>query len=141
MVDLVKVQLRQMTLAIGDGANDVSMMQKANVGVGIAGKEGMQAVMASDFAMARFKFLVKLLLVHGHWSYSRLGNMMYYFFYKNVVSYFVDDYSEIWDRCLPLSLSLSLSLSPLPSRLMPFFSSGINFSVPSLELVSLTASI
>jgi phospholipid-translocating ATPase len=89
VVELVKVQLRQMTLAIGDGANDVSMMQKANVGVGIAGKEGMQAVMASDFAMARFKFLVKLLLVHGHWSYSRLGNMMYYFFYKNVVSYFL----------------------------------------------------
>lgn len=86
VVDLVKVQLKQMTLAIGDGANDVSMMQKANVGVGIAGKEGMQAVMASDFAMARFKFLVKLLLVHGHWCYSRLGNMMYYFFYKNVVS-------------------------------------------------------
>lgn len=89
VVDLVKVQLKQMTLAIGDGANDVSMMQKANVGVGIAGKEGMQAVMASDFAMARFKFLVKLLLVHGHWSYSRLGNMMYYFFYKNVVSSFI----------------------------------------------------
>ena len=88
VVDLVKVNLNQMTLAIGDGANDVSMMQKANVGVGIAGKEGMQAVMASDFAMARFKFLVKLLLVHGHWCYSRLANMMYYFFYKNVVSYF-----------------------------------------------------
>ena len=86
VVDLVKVNLRQMTLAIGDGANDVSMMQKANVGVGIAGKEGMQAVMASDFAMARFKFLVKLLLVHGHWCYSRLANTMYYFFYKNVVS-------------------------------------------------------
>ena len=86
VVDLVKSNLNQMTLAIGDGANDVSMMQKANVGVGIAGKEGMQAVMASDFAMARFKFLVKLLLVHGHWCYSRLANMMYYFFYKNVVS-------------------------------------------------------
>lgn len=86
VVDLVKVNLKQMTLAIGDGANDVSMMQKANVGVGIAGKEGMQAVMASDFAMARFKFLVKLLLVHGHWSYSRLARMMFYFFYKNVVS-------------------------------------------------------
>ena len=86
VVDLVKVNLKQMTLAIGDGANDVSMMQKANVGVGIAGKEGMQAVMASDFAMARFRYLEKLLLVHGHWCYSRLANMMYYFFYKNVVS-------------------------------------------------------
>ena len=47
----------------------------------------LQAVMASDFAMARFKFLEKLLLVHGHWCYSRLARMIYYFFYKNVVSY------------------------------------------------------
>ena len=74
-----------MTLAIGDGANDVSMIQKADVGVGIIGREGRQAAMASDFAMARFKFLLKLLLVHGHWCYSRLAMMMLYFFYKNVV--------------------------------------------------------
>ena len=46
----------------------------------------MQAVIASDFSMARFRFLERLLLVHGHWSYSRLANMMLYFFYKNVVS-------------------------------------------------------
>ena len=85
VVETVKVNLKQMTLAIGDGANDASMIQKADVGVGIMGKEGRQAVMASDFAMARFKFLVKLLLVHGHWCYSRLAKMMLYFFYKNVV--------------------------------------------------------
>ena len=46
----------------------------------------IQAVMASDFAMGRFYFLEKLLLVHGHWSYSRLARMMLYFFYKNIVS-------------------------------------------------------
>ena len=46
----------------------------------------MQAVIASDFSMGRFRFLERLLLVHGHWSYSRLANMMLYFFYKNVVS-------------------------------------------------------
>lgn len=84
VVDLVKCGLGQMTLAIGDGANDVSMIQKADVGVGIAGREGMQAVMASDFAMARFKFLVRLLLVHGHWNYSRLARLILYFFYKNL---------------------------------------------------------
>ncbi len=44
-----------------------------------------QAVLASDFNMGRFKFLKKLLLVHGHWCYSRLANMMLYFFYKNIV--------------------------------------------------------
>lgn len=84
VVDLVKSGLGQMTLAIGDGANDVSMIQKADVGVGIAGREGMQAVMASDFAMARFQFLVRLLLVHGHWSYGRLARLILYFFYKNM---------------------------------------------------------
>lgn len=86
VVDLVKCGLGKMTLAIGDGANDVSMIQKADVGVGIAGKEGMQAVMASDFAMGRFHFLVRLLLVHGHWSYGRLARLILYFFYKNIVS-------------------------------------------------------
>lgn len=85
MVELVKCGLGKMTLAIGDGANDVSMIQKADVGVGIAGREGMQAVMASDFAMARFQYLVRLLLVHGHWCYSRLARLMLYFFYKNIV--------------------------------------------------------
>eukprot|EP00731_Ephydatia_muelleri_P030667 Em0022g181a len=84
VVRLVKEELGVMTLAVGDGANDVSMIQTANVGVGIAGREGNQAVIASDFSMARFRFLERLLLVHGHWSYSRLANMMLYFFYKNV---------------------------------------------------------
>lgn len=74
------------TLAIGDGANDVSMIQTADVGIGISGQEGMQAVMASDFALPRFKFLERFLLVHGHWSYHRLSNMILYFFYKNAVS-------------------------------------------------------
>lgn len=70
----------------GDGANDVSMIQTADVGIGISGQEGMQAVMASDFSMPRFKYLHKFLLVHGHWSYDRLARMILYFFYKNAVS-------------------------------------------------------
>lgn len=64
-----------MTLAIGDGANDVSMIQAADVGVGISGEEGLQAVNSSDYAIAQFRFLKRLLLVHGHWSYYRNGNM------------------------------------------------------------------
>lgn len=63
----------------------MSMIQAADVGIGIAGQEGMQAVMASDFSMSRFKFLRKFLLVHGHWSYDRLSRMVLYFFYKNAV--------------------------------------------------------
>ena len=55
------------TAAIGDGANDVSMIQEAHVGLGIVGKEGRAAVRAADFAFAKFKYLQKVLLVHGHW--------------------------------------------------------------------------
>ncbi|XP_036980949.1 probable phospholipid-transporting ATPase VD isoform X3 [Acanthopagrus latus] len=85
VVRLVRDQLGAMTLAVGDGANDVSMIQVADVGIGISGQEGMQAVMSSDFAISRFKHLSKLLLVHGRWCYSRLANMILYFFYKNVM--------------------------------------------------------
>ncbi|XP_012708071.2 probable phospholipid-transporting ATPase VD [Fundulus heteroclitus] len=85
VVQLIRDKLGVMTLAVGDGANDVSMIQVADVGIGISGQEGMQAVMSSDFAISRFKHLKKLLLVHGHWCYHRLANMILYFFYKNVM--------------------------------------------------------
>ncbi|KAF8967406.1 hypothetical protein BGZ46_000170 [Entomortierella lignicola] len=85
VVSMVKRGLDVMTLSIGDGANDVSMIQEANIGVGIAGEEGRQAVMASDFAIAQFRFLSKLLLVHGRWSYIRIAEMILTFFYKNIV--------------------------------------------------------
>lgn len=67
------------------GANDVSMIQMADVGVGICGQEGRQAVMASDFAMGQFRFLKQLLLVHGHWNYQRMGYLVLYNFYRNAV--------------------------------------------------------
>lgn len=88
IVRVVKEELKMRTLAIGDGANDVSMIQTADVGIGISGQEGMQAVMAADFALSRFKYLERFLLVHGHWSYDRLARMVLYFFYKNAVSTF-----------------------------------------------------
>ncbi|KAL3569923.1 hypothetical protein D5086_029813 [Populus alba] len=85
IVDLIKSRTDDMTLAIGDGANDVSMIQMADVGVGICGQEGRQAVMASDFAMGQFRFLNRLLLVHGHWNYQRMGYLVLYNFYRNAV--------------------------------------------------------
>ncbi|KAI3473084.1 hypothetical protein Pfo_030376 [Paulownia fortunei] len=85
IVDLIKGRTDDMTLAIGDGANDVSMIQMADVGVGICGQEGRQAVMASDFAMGQFRFLKRLLLVHGHWNYQRIGYLVLYNFYRNAV--------------------------------------------------------
>jgi phospholipid-translocating ATPase len=81
---LVKTRTGKITLAIGDGANDVGMIQEADIGVGISGAEGMQAVMASDVSIAQFRFLERLLLVHGHWCYSRISSMICYFFYKNI---------------------------------------------------------
>ncbi|CAA7399269.1 unnamed protein product [Spirodela intermedia] len=84
VTSLVKKGAKKITLSIGDGANDVSMIQAAHVGVGISGLEGMQAVMASDFAIAQFRFLTDLLLVHGRWSYLRLCKVVTYFFYKNL---------------------------------------------------------
>ncbi|KAK8739932.1 hypothetical protein OTU49_003271 [Cherax quadricarinatus] len=83
IVRSAKDDLKVLTLAVGDGANDVSMIQTADVGVGISGVEGRQAVMASDYAIARFRHLEKLLLVHGHWCYDRLSRIILYFFYKN----------------------------------------------------------
>uniref|UniRef100_A0A669EA79 Phospholipid-transporting ATPase n=1 Tax=Oreochromis niloticus TaxID=8128 RepID=A0A669EA79_ORENI len=83
VVELVKRHKRAVTLAIGDGANDVSMIKTAHIGVGISGQEGMQAVLASDYSFAQFRYLQRLLLVHGRWSYFRMCNFLGYFFYKN----------------------------------------------------------
>lgn len=85
IVHLVREGLEGTTLAIGDGANDVSMIQAAHVGVGVAGEEGLQAVNSSDYAIGQFRFLKRLLLVHGHWSYYRNSKMVNVFFYKQMV--------------------------------------------------------
>ncbi|KAK5131718.1 hypothetical protein LTR08_000607 [Meristemomyces frigidus] len=85
VVQMVKSGLDVMTLSIGDGANDVAMIQEADVGVGIAGEEGRQAVMSSDYAIGQFRFLTRLMLVHGRWSYRRMSETIANFFYKNIV--------------------------------------------------------
>ncbi|KAF8648400.1 hypothetical protein AX16_006309 [Volvariella volvacea WC 439] len=84
-VKLVKEGRDAMTLSIGDGANDVAMIQEANIGCGLLGLEGSQAAMSADYAFGQFKFLTKLLLVHGRWSYQRIAEMHSNFFYKNVI--------------------------------------------------------
>lgn len=89
IVDMIKSRTDDLTLAIGDGANDVSMIQMADVGIGICGQEGRQAVMASDFAMGQFRFLKRLLLVHGHWNYQRIAYLVLYNFYRNAVFVFM----------------------------------------------------
>lgn len=84
VVKLVKKSTTAPLLAIGDGANDVSMIQAAHVGVGISGVEGLQAARSADVAISQFRFLRKLLLVHGSWSYQRLSKLILYSFYKNI---------------------------------------------------------
>eukprot|EP00658_Telonema_sp_P-2_P078231 TRINITY_DN7281_c0_g1_i2.p1 TRINITY_DN7281_c0_g1~~TRINITY_DN7281_c0_g1_i2.p1 ORF type:complete len:465 (-),score=88.95 TRINITY_DN7281_c0_g1_i2:54-1325(-) len=78
---------KSITLAIGDGANDVSMIQSAHVGIGISGLEGLQAARASDYSIAQFRFLLRLLLVHGRWNYNRISKLIVFSFYKNMSLY------------------------------------------------------
>ena len=87
LVNLVRqnIQPEPITHAIGDGANDVGMIQEAHVGIGISGKEGQQAVNASDFAIAQFRFLEPLVLIHGRWNFFRLSTVVLFSFYKNAV--------------------------------------------------------
>jgi phospholipid-transporting ATPase len=83
VVELVKHHLKAILLAIGDGANDVSMIQTAHIGVGISGPGGLQAARNADVAIGQFCYLRKLLLVHGAWNFQRTSKVIFYSFYKN----------------------------------------------------------
>ncbi len=107
VVKLVKRHLKAILLAIGDGANDVSMIQAAHVGVGISGVEGLQAARSADVAIGQFRYLRKLLLVHGAWSYQRISKVILYSFYKNIALYM----TQFW-----VSWSYSVHLFGLLTR-------------------------
>ena len=112
VVELVREHTGAITLSIGDGANDVAMIQKASVGVGISGNEGkyssligweriilksdwltgLQAANSADFAIGQFRYLQRLLFVHGAWNYSRISKVILYCFYKNITLYVI----ELW---------------------------------------------
>lgn len=93
VVKLVKKNVDgSVTLAIGDGANDVGMIQAAHVGVGISGMEGLQAARSADFSIAQFRYLQKLLLVHGGWAYAKTSKLVLYSFYKNITLYLI----QLW---------------------------------------------
>ena len=95
VVKLVKkYQKESILLAIGDGANDVSMIQAAHIGVGISGVEGLQAARSADVSVAQFRYLRKLLLVHGAWSYHRVSKTILFSFYKNITLYL----TQFWVR-------------------------------------------
>ncbi|PFH57354.1 hypothetical protein XA68_15195 [Ophiocordyceps unilateralis] len=87
---------RGLTLAIGDGANDLAMIQASHVGVGISGKEGLQAARVADYAIAQFRFLQRLLLVHGRWNYVRTAKFILCTFWKEMFFYLP---TAIYQRC------------------------------------------
>ncbi|KAI1339124.1 P-type ATPase [Xylariaceae sp. FL0016] len=78
---------KALTLAIGDGANDLAMISSSHVGVGISGKEGLQAARVADYAIAQFCFLQRLLLVHGRWNYVRTAKFILTTFWKEMFFY------------------------------------------------------
>jgi len=90
IVKLVKTHGKWVTLAIGDGVNDVPMIMEAHIGVGIQGKEGSQAVRTADFSIGQFRFLDKLLLIYGRVGYIKISKFICYYFYKNILLVFND---------------------------------------------------
>ena len=100
------------TLAIGDGANDVGMIQEAHIGIGISGLEGQQAVNSSDFAIAQFRYLESLLLIHGRWNFMRMSKLILFFFYKNatmigLLMVFSGKYNIVCEAVLTLAVLIS----------------------------------
>lgn len=113
IVKVVKEKLGKRTLAIGDGANDVSMIRTADIGVGVSGREGTQASMAADFSVGKFPMLVPLLLLHGHWCYDRLSRMVLYFFYKNAIFVFLTFWYQVRINSWKLKTVTKGSLFPI----------------------------
>ena len=99
------------TLAVGDGANDIAMIQASHVGIGISGREGLQAARISDYSVAQFRFLQRLLFVHGRWNYARSGKYILGTFWKEVVFYLLQAHYQRYNGFTGTSLFESTSLT------------------------------
>ncbi|PSS05237.1 hypothetical protein BD289DRAFT_400131 [Coniella lustricola] len=102
-----------LTLAIGDGANDLAMIAEAHVGIGISGREGLQAARVADYAISQFRFLQRLLLVHGRWNYARTANFVLWTFWKEMLFYLPQEIFTRWTGFTGTSLYESWSLTVL----------------------------
>ncbi|KKK26364.1 hypothetical protein ARAM_007773 [Aspergillus rambellii] len=112
LVKSIRQQVKDsVTLAIGDGANDIAMIQEAHVGIGITGKEGLQAARISDYSIAQFRFLLKLLLVHGRWNYIRVCKYTLGTFWKEMLFYLTQALYQRWNGYTGTSLYESWGLS------------------------------
>ncbi|CAG8453338.1 21856_t:CDS:2 [Cetraspora pellucida] len=122
------------TLAIGDGANDIAMIQEAHVGIGIAGREGLQAARTSDYSIAQFKFLSNLLFVHGRWSYIRVSKFILGTFYKCMCFYLTQGIFQLFAGFSGTSLYEQWTLSfyntlfaSLPVMVIGIFEKDLNY--------------
>jgi len=119
LVKLVREQnARCITLSIGDGANDVPMIQGAHIGIGIRGKEGSAAVQASDFAISQFRFLRNLLLCHGRRAYKRIATFLCFFMYKSAMlscSYIIYAHTVNFAGRMAFPEGLDMVFNPLTS--------------------------
>ncbi|KAL7625871.1 drs2 neo1 protein [Parahypoxylon ruwenzoriense] len=100
-----------LTLAIGDGSNDIAMIQASHVGIGISGREGLQAARVADYSIAQFRFLQRLLLVHGRWMYLRTAKYILATFWKELVFYIVQAQYQRWNGYTGTSIYESWSLT------------------------------
>lgn len=112
LVRTIRTKIKgSVTLAIGDGANDIAMIQEAHLGIGIAGKEGLQAARTSDYSIAQFRFLLKLLLVHGRWNYVRICKYLLGTLWKEMLFYLCQALYQRWNGYTGTSLYEPWSLS------------------------------
>ncbi len=132
IVKLIKEYKKARTCAIGDGGNDVSMIQAADVGVGIVGKEGMQASLAADFSVNQFSYisrlLCKYLFVYRILSLSLMSNLHNSI---NDISLFSDlYYSMAWKKFLyPLTNFWKILYYLLSLPVFPSFNSYRSISI------------
>lgn len=127
IVEAVKSRVSGVTLAIGDGANDVSMIQMAHVGIGISGVEGLQAARVSDCSVSQFSFLQRLLLVHGRWNYRRVARLIIFTFYKNMALYMTQFWFAFYNQFSGQTLydAWALSMYNLAFSALPIMSLAV----------------
>ena len=113
IVRAIRARMRALTMAIGDGANDIAMITAAHVGIGISGKEGLQAARVADFSIAQFRFLQRLLLVHGRWNYDRTAKFILWTYWKEMFFYLVQALFQRYNGYSGSSLYENWSLTVL----------------------------
>jgi hypothetical protein len=127
LVEFVKKMSGDITMAIGDGGNDVNMLKSANIGVGIFGKEGHQAAYNSDYAISQFKYLERLLFFHGRYSLIRNSYFINFFFFKNLIFTFPQFWfaffsgfsgALLWDDWYYLGYNSYLSTFPAGAKML-----------------------